>query len=166
MLNNFHLENVWDFRCINTKTGELVWEDLGRHNTLAHEGGENALDSWLRNQNHPPTFYIRLFNDTPVKSDSLSDLVNEASGNGYAPQEMPRTTSGWVTLALDGDDFQAVSSEETFVASGGSWGPVTYGVWATSSDNSGKLIAFVALSQTRTIQDGETLLVTIKTKLS
>lgn len=165
MLTAIHWDAIWNFRCIKTATKKLVWGEEVK-NTLAHEGSEIVLDSFFRGQNHPPTFYIRLFNDTPVKADSISDLVNEASGNGYAAQEMPRSTSGWVTLVLDGDDFQTTSSQETFSASGGSWGPVTYGVLTTSSDSSGKLIAFTALSQSRTINDGETLLVTIKVKQS
>ncbi len=159
-----HWDAIWEFKCFDKK-GKLLWKEE-RKNTLAQEGGQNALDSWLRNQNHPATFYIRLFNDTPVKTDALSDLVNEAAGNGYAAQEIPRSTGGWLTLALDSGDYQAVSSQETFSASGGSWGPVTYGVLATSSDNSGKHIAFVALSQTRTINDEESLKVTIKVKMA
>lgn len=152
----------WHFEHYD-KNNKLIWEDT-ISNALAQEGGQSFLDSYLRNQNHPPTFYIRLFNDTPVKTDALSDLVNEASGNGYAAQEVPRTTSGWVSLALDAGDYQAVSSQETFSASGGSWGPVTYAVLATTTDNSGEHIAFVALSQSRTINDGESLKVTIKVK--
>lgn len=145
------------------KNNNLIWEDKP-FNTLAQEGGESILDSYLRNQNHAPTFYIRLFNDTPVKTDSISDLVNEASGNGYAAQEIPRTTSGWISLGLDAGDFQAISSEETFSASGGSWGPVTYGVLTTTTDSSGKLIAFVQLSTPRTLADSESLKVTVKIK--
>lgn len=152
----------WNFQHFD-KNGQLIWEDT-RHNALAQEGGESMLDSYLRDQNHPATFYIRLFNDTPVKTDALSDLVSEASGNGYAAQEVPRSTGGWVSLALDSGDFQATSSQETFSASGGSWGPVTYAVLATSTDSSGKHIAFVALSTARTLADGETLKVTLKIK--
>ena len=152
----------WHFKHYN-KDGKLIWEDIAK-NDLAQEGGQSILDSYLRNQNHPPTFYLRLYNDTPLKTDALSDLQNEASGNGYVAAEIPRSTSGWIALALDAGDYQATSSEETFSASGGSWGPVTYAVLATTSDNSGKHIAFVALSQTRTLQDGETLKVTLKIK--
>lgn len=152
----------WHFKHYD-KNGKIIWEDIIK-NALAQEGGQSILDSYLRNQNHPPTFYFRLFNDTPVKTDALSDLVNEASGNGYAAQEVPRSTGGWVSLALDAGDYQATSSEETFSASGGSWGPVTYAVLATTTDASGKHIAFVQLSQSRTLQDGESLKVTMKIK--
>lgn len=152
----------WNFQHFD-KNGQLIWEDT-INNDLAQEGGESMLDSYLRNQNHPPTFFIRLYNDTPVKTDGLADLVNEASGNGYAAQEVPRSTGGWVSLALDSGDFQAVSSQETFSASGGSWGPVTYAVLATTSNDTGKLIAFVVLSTARTLADGESLKVTLKIK--
>lgn len=156
---------LWDFECYDKK-GNLLWEERDRENNLADEGEENMIDLYLRAQNAPAQFYIRLFNDTPVDTDTISDLTGEASGNGYAAQLVPRSTGGWPTLVLDSGDFQATSSQETFVASGGSWGPVTYAVLTTSTDSSGLLIAYVALSQTRTINDGESLKITIKVKLA
>jgi hypothetical protein len=153
----------FDFRAYD-KDGNLIWEELDRPNNLADEGEENSLDCWLRATSCPTQFYLRLFNDTPTETDALTDLTGEASGNGYAAQLVERSATGWPTLALDGGDFQATSSAETFSASGGSWGPVTYCVLATSTDGSGKLISYVALSQSRTLQDGETLQVTYKIK--
>lgn len=162
LTNAIKWKSLWRFEHYN-KDGKLIWEHE-QYNTLAQEGGQSMLDTYLRDQNDPTTFYIRLFNDTPVKTDALSDLTGEASGNGYAAQEVPRSTGGWVSLALDSGDYQATSSQETFSASGGSWGPVTYAVLATSTDSSGEHIAFVALSTSRTIADGESLKVTLNVK--
>lgn len=159
-------EAIWDFRCIKTKTGELVWDDLGRKNSLAQEGGYLILDDVLRGDAGAAQFYVRLYNDTPVKTDTLSIIGGEPSTNGYAAQLLEKSAVGWPTLAIDGTDYQATSKEVTFSASGGSWGPVFYGVLATTSDNTGKLFAFVALSQNRTINNEESVLVTIKVKQS
>jgi hypothetical protein len=51
------------------------------------------------------------------------------------------------------------------LASGGTIGPVTYAVLATSSDNAGKLIAFNALQTTRNLLAGDSLKVTLTLKL-
>ena len=153
-----------DFKCFD-KDGKLKWEENDLHNALADEGEYAFLDVFLRAGTAPTTFYLRLFNDTPVETDTLANLTGEPSGYGYAAQEIPRTTGGWTTLALDSGDYMATSTTETFTASGGSIGPVTYAVLATTSDNTGKLISFVALSQSRTLSSGDSLQVTYKVKL-
>lgn len=155
---------VWHFEHYD-RGGNLIWEDQ-IHNALADEGEYAFLDVFLRAGSAPAQFYFRLYNDTPVEADGLSDLTGEPSTNGYAAQLVERSNTGWPTLVLDSGDYQATSTEETFSASGGSWGPVTYAVLATTSDNSGKLVAYVALSQSRTLQDGESLKVTMEVKLS
>jgi hypothetical protein len=137
----------------------LLWKGVGG-NALADEGEQSVLDCYLRAQNCPSTFYLRLFNDTPVETDTLADITGEPSSNGYVAKEVTRNTSGWVSLTLVDGDYKAVSAEQTFVATGGSWGPVTYCVMATTSNNTGKHITFSALSTSRTLANGETLKVT------
>ncbi len=153
-----------DFRCYDAE-GNLKWEDVNRPNNLADEGEYHFLDVTLRNGTAATQFYLRLYNDTPTETDTLALLTGEPSTNGYAACLVERSNTGWPTLALDSGDYQATSSTETFSASGGSWGPVTYCVLATTSDTSGKLISYVALSQSRTLQSGESLQVTYKLKL-
>jgi hypothetical protein len=153
-----------DFRCFD-RHGNLKWEELNRQNTLADEGEYMFLDVVLRNGTTPSNFYLRLFNDTPAETDTLGSLTGEPTSYGYAAQTVERNTTGWPTLELDSGDYRATSSTETFSASGGSWGPVTYCVLATSTDSSGKLVSYVALSQSRTLQSGESLQVTYRLKL-
>jgi len=153
-----------DFRCFD-KDGNLLWEELDRPNNLADEGEELFLDVVLREGTAPANFYLRLFNDTPVDTDNLTSLTGEPTQFAYTAQTIPGDTTGWPTLALDSGDFQATSTTETFTATGGSWGPVTYCVLTTSIDNAGKHVSYVALSQSRTLADGETLQVTYKLKL-
>ena len=146
------------------KDGKLI-DKWVVENALADEGEQNMLDAYLRGQNAPTTFYLGLYNDTPLETDTMADLVGEPTGNGYARQEVERSAVGWPTLALDSGDYMATSKQVTFSATGGSWGPVTYMVLTTTaSGTAGKLIAYVALSQSRTLQSSETLGCKIKVK--
>lgn len=155
---------IWEIEH-RDKDGNVIWSDV-IENALADEGENNILDAYFRGQNAPSTFYLALFNDTPVETDTMADLQGEPSGNGYARQELERNTTGWPTLELDSGDYMVTSKQANFSASGGSWGPVTYMVLTTTaSGTSGKLLAYVALSQSRTLQAGETLGCKIKIKL-
>lgn len=143
--------------------GSLLWEDQAK-NAFADEGEQLILDVFLRGATPPAQFYLRLYNATPTETSTLATLTGEPSGNGYAPALIERSAVGWPTLALDAGDYQATSKQVTFTASGGTIGPVTYAVIATSSDNTGKLVAYAALSQSRTLADGESLTVTYRLK--
>ena len=157
-----------DFRHLD-KNGRVLWESLDNRNALADEGEYAVLDVFLRGGTAPAGFYIRLFNCSPVETDTLATLTGEPAGTyGYAAKAVNRdaTAAGWPSLALDLGDYMATSVTVTFTASGGVIGPVTNAILATTSNNAGKLIAYVALSQTRTLADGESLQVTYKVKLS
>ncbi len=137
------------------------------HNNLGDEGEKNVLDSYLRNLNHPSSFYLRLFNDTPVDTDSLRSLTGEPGfANGYAQQQVLRssTADGWPTLTFVGGNAQASSKQVTFnciVAY-----TVTYAVLATTSDNAGLFISYGALSTAQSLASGDSLRVTYKPSLT
>jgi hypothetical protein len=154
---------LWDFKLYGAD-GKLK-EAWISQNALADEGESSMLDTYFRATNTPSTFYIRLFNDTPTETDTLADLTGEPSTNGYAAIEITRDSTGFPTLALDSGDYQVVSKQVTFLATTGSFGPVIYAVLATTSNNTGKLIAYVALSMSRTLAAGESLKVTLTLKL-
>jgi hypothetical protein len=145
------------------KEGEILDEAI-LQNTLMDEGEGNMLDVYYRGATGPTSFFVGLFNDTPGETDSLTDLTGEPTTNGYERQEIEASETGFPTLALDGGDFQAESKTVTFEADGGAWGPVTHAVLATSEDNSGLAVAFVALQATRTLQDGDSLEFSINIK--
>ncbi len=146
------------------KDGNIIAQEV-IENALADEGENQILDIYLRGATAPTGFFFRLYNDTPVETDTLADLLNEpSSANGYAAQTVERSSVGWPTFALDAGDWMATSKTVTFSATNSGW-TATYAVLATSSDNLGKLIAFVALSQTRTLAAGETLDVSMSVKL-
>lgn len=146
------------------RDGNILWTEEAK-NALVDEGENQVLDVYLLGATPPSGFYLRLFNDTPVETDTLADLTGEPSGYGYAPIAVERSSTGWPIFALNSGDWQATSKTVTFQASGGSIGPVSTCVMATSSDSSGKFISFAALSQSRTLADGESLDVTYKVKL-
>jgi hypothetical protein len=145
-------------------TGQVLWDSGPLRNAVIDEGEQSMLDCYLRATSCPTQYFIRLYNDTCTETKALSTLAGEPSTNGYAAQLIERTSTGWPTLALDSGDYQATSSTETFTASGGSWGPVNAGVLATTSDNTGKALNCLALSQSRTLASGESLQVTLRWK--
>ncbi len=177
----------WNLRQLD-RQGQIIWSQegeglplqpaslplaffgrfLGLSNTayaaVIDEGEQSMLDCYLRGQNCPTTFYIRLFNDTCAETKTLSTLSGEPTTNGYAAQQLTRDTTGWPTLALSSGDYMATSAQKTFTASGGSWGPVTSAVLATTTNNSGKAINCLALSQSRTLADAENLQATLTWK--
>lgn len=144
-------------------SGTVLWTETA-HNALADEGEQMFLDVALRGGTAPTQFYLRLVNDTVAETDTLAALVGEPATAGYAAQLVERSNVGWPTLALDSGDYQAVSKTVTFSASGGSWGPVNTCILATTSDNTGLLVSFAALSTSRTLADGESLQVTYRVK--
>jgi hypothetical protein len=154
-----------DFRCFD-KDGKLKWEELDRQNALADEGEYMFLDVTLRAGSAPSSYYLRLYNVTPTDTSNLTSVSTyEPTTGGYAAQTVARNTTGWPTLGLDSGDYQATCATQTFSATGVGWGPVTYCVLASSTDSSGKLVSYVALSTPRTLASGESLQVTYKLKL-
>ena len=150
--------------------GSEKWRDRAK-NSLADEGESIFLDCNLRATNCPSTFYMRLTDSTTPCSlgdtDTLTTAaaLGEPSSNGYTAQQITRDATGWPTLALDSGDYQATSKTVTFSATGGTWGPVYCVFLGTTSNNTGKLISYAALSVGRTLADGESLQVTYKIKL-
>lgn len=96
----------------------------------------------------PGTVYLSLYTSDPTDADSGT----EVSGNGYARQA--------ITFGAASSGTASNSSEETFTASGGSFGTVThFGIHDASS--SGNLLYHGALTSSRTVGDGESLVFAI-----
>ena len=144
----------------------VLWRSDSK-NSLADEGERNVLDSYLRNLSHPSQFFLRVFNDTPTETDSLRSLTGEPGfANGYAQQQVLRSSNaaGWPTLGTSGGNAQASSKQVTFDCTLAY--TVSYAVLATTSDNSGLLISYGALSTTQSLASGDQLRVTYKPSLS
>lgn len=130
-------------------------------NALTDEGEAEILNVYFLNASAPAGgFYVGLINDAGIaETDTLATMVGEASGNGYARQLIERSATGFPTgPALDAGDMKITSSTETFTASGGTIGPVDNAILTdVSTGTVGELIAYVALSASRTLQDGDSL---------
>ncbi len=148
--------------------GNLKWREEA-HNALAQQGERLFLDGVLRGGTIPAGWYLRLYNATPTGTSTLATLAasEPATANGYNPASnaITKDVTGFPSLTTATLHYQAVSKTVTITASGGTIGPVTYCALASSSDNTGKLVAYAALSATRTLQAGDSLNMTYTVRL-
>jgi len=149
----------------STLEADLLAEREWEPNDLVNEGEQDILAVYFRGATPSANLFFRLFNDTPVEADTLTDLTGEVTGTGYAAISLSRNTTDFPTLALDTGDFMVTSATKTFTA-GGSWSVATHLVLGTTADNTGKFIAFRALSTPRTLVASDTLAVTFSLKLA
>jgi len=152
-----HAHSIWTVRHRDAE-GRLLWAGCG-HNIL-HDEGELFFCQVLFTEEAsvPASYYLGLDNRTSLaEADALSDLVGEPSGNGYARQAVASDATDF-TISQESGDYQAKTKTVTFTADGGDIGPVTKMFLCTvASGTSGVLIASKALSQERTLSDGESL---------
>jgi len=156
-------EGVWQFK--HYRKGNLLWESGPVHNDLVDSGEETMLKAFFRGSSVPSAFYVRLAKDTIVETDTLIDIAGEHSGDGYSAQLVERSSVGFPQLELISGDWRISSKEVEYEASGGDIGPVNVAFLATSSDNSGDLLAFVNLPLERTILDGDKAYVSFRVTL-
>jgi len=157
--------SVWIVRHI--RDGKVIWEDE-KPNSLVQEGEESILETYFLNgATYIPTeFYVRLCNDDLLITSTLSTVSDEPVGNGYDPQLLERSGQGFPTKELSGGIFRIVSKVISFTADGGSIGPVRTAYLSTTSDNTGKLIAFRGLTLPRTVLSGDTMTLQFRIELS
>lgn len=154
---------VWEFTHYD-KEGNIIWQEVVE-NALADEGEQSMLDVYLRAVSQG-NFYLGLANSSPVDTTTMATLTGEPSGSGYARPAVERSNVGWPVLVIDAGDWQATSKLVTFTATGGTIGPVNV-MFLTDilSGTMGKFFAWAALSQARTLLDGESLGCKMKIKL-
>lgn len=156
-----------DVRCYD-RYGKLKWEDLGIDNILHDEGEQALLSAYFATAMSgfgppPANLYLGLDNRASLtEEDTLLSLNGEPSGLGYARKALSTAGTG-----LPGQDFsinqpgayyRADSKVVTFTATGGAWVSVSKLFLCTVlSGTAGKLISSLALTATRTLQDGDSL---------
>ena len=110
---------------------------------------ENLVLNWLLTTNsatRPTAWYIGLFTAAP--SDTGGGT--EVSGSAYA-----RVATGTITVSGTAPTTATNSAAIEFAAaSGGNWGTITHAAIFDSS-TSGNMIAWAALTTSRTINDGD-----------
>lgn len=139
--------------------GEIVWQKFNLPNTV-HLGGDYFMLSALFasiSASIPASYYLGLDNRTiPAESDTLANLSQEPSQFAYARQAI--SSGNGFSVALNGNGvYQATSTVVAFIATGGSWGPVSNLFLSTTVNNSGYLIATSPLDDTVTVGSGEQL---------
>jgi hypothetical protein len=140
----------------HVRNGKVIWQDRNLYNTLHTLGEQFLLSCCFVNPGNvvPANYFLGLDNRTVLDvNDAMTDLIDEPSGNGYLRQSISSSTG--FTLQLNNGIYEALTQIVSFTAHGGSWGPVQSMFLATTSDNTGVLVASVPLSQPATLQDGD-----------
>jgi hypothetical protein len=153
------VHTTWRLR--QRRGGRIVWFEA--RDNIWHDDGEEMLLGMAFTEAIavPANFYLGLDDRvTLAEADNIAtaNAAEPAFANGYARQAVPTTTVGF-TAVQDTGDWQVTTTTETFTASGGNWGTVR-NLFMTDKNVAvtGKyLLASVALSTQRTINDGDSL---------
>jgi hypothetical protein len=144
------------------RNNQVIWEASNLRNILHTEGEEYILKAAFvggaaDNEFIPTDFFFGMDARTALTAgDEITDLVDEPSANGYSRQAAT-ATDGFEVSVDSGGFNRAVSPIVTFAAAGGDWGPVKNLFFTDKEDNSGLLIASVALGEDLTLTDGDTV---------
>jgi len=163
--------DIWDCRydlIHYNKDGEVLWELLDKHNVLTDEGERAIGEVFFRGNDGvfvATDFFVGLYNGVIGEGSTLTNVPNEPVVAGYARLLLERSPVGFPTVEQHEGDWRWVSKDLTIEATGGEIGPVSGAFLATSSDNTGTLIGAVAIGVSRTIQQGDFLVVRIRPKL-
>ena len=152
-----HLSGRFEMRCFD-KDHNLIWEDGGPN--MLHDGGEKFMLEvcFSEEDTVPANYYLGLdARASLAEADVMTDLASEPSTNGYARQPVASSNVDYTIGQISGD-WQAKTKTVTFSASGGSWGPVTkIFLCEVETGQTLVLIASNALSQSRTLEDGQSI---------
>ena len=130
-----------------------MWNDAAATlNNLGDEGEIDMLAVYFDAQAVRANLYVRGYNDTVIESDTQATITGEVSGTGYTALDYVRNTD-WTPSTNT-----VVGAEKTWTAGAGGWTAMTdITLNTTASGTAGLLIAYVALSATRTLAASETL---------
>jgi len=149
----------------------LTWRDAqGRvkatevlHNTLSRVADQRMLELQFRGGAAPgASYYIGLADASNpcsiTKVDSTATAwTGEPVANGYARVAVSKDSTGFPTSAASSNDWHIVSKVVTFTSTG-TIGPVNCALLSDqASGTAGDWHAWVALSQARTMANGESL---------
>lgn len=138
-------------------------------NELTDKGEQFLLEVMFRNATEITTFYYRLWNDTPLDTDTNATLVGELSMTGYpGTNSLTQDATGFPTSALDSGDWAVTGLTRTWTNSGGgAAGPVTQlGLHDVASGATLNFLAWAALSASRTLQVSDSLDASMKLKVA
>jgi len=152
---------VWTFTWRDAHGNVKATEVL--HNTLSRVADQRMLEYQFRGGAAPgASYYIGLADATNPCSITKIDATatawtGEPVGNGYARVAVSKDATGWPTSAAATNDWHIVSKVVTFTSTG-TIGPVNCALLSdVASGTTGDWHAWVALSQARTMANGESL---------
>ena len=154
------------------KQGKLIWEQRDIPNILHDEGEEFMIKvCFPETASVPANYYIGLDARAALaEADTLATVTaagEPAGAHGYAREAVASDNVDFTAQQDAGtDDWEAVTTEVTFTAAGGNWAEMDNIFLATTIDGTGKLICSSAMSVPRTVNDGETLRVTMTIRLA
>jgi hypothetical protein len=119
---------------------------------LTTEGLQWLLETaFSEEQSVPANFHLGLSQNNLVKGSVLSGNGtgwNEVTGTGYARQTIASNNTDF-TSAASTTDRKVTALKQTFEASGADWDAATDWFLATTSDNTGKIVACGRLAASR-----------------
>ena len=133
---------------------ELIHDLAWNGNALADEGEVDILNVYFDTQAVRTSLYFGLTSVAPGETSTLASITELAVSNNYARILVTRGTDWGAPTAGGG----TTSTTKQFSASGGAWtGATDLFLTTSASGTTGEFIAWSALSQTRTLGDGDTL---------
>jgi hypothetical protein len=149
------------------KLHQVLDRQLWVPNELTDTGEQRILEITFRNATEIVTFYYRLWNDTPLDTDTNATLVGEMTMTGYpGTNDLTQDATGFPTSALDSGDWAVTGRTRTWTNTGGgaSTAVTQLGLHSTASGTTGDFLAWAALSASRTLQVNDSLDASMKLK--
>lgn len=143
-------------------------------NALLDEGEQDLLNVYYLQTSDLSKYLALMKGAAPAETDTLTFLAGGTNGegqtpaaNGYNRQQILNTD--WGAPGLNVGDYQTTAAQKTFgPASGSNWASLTGVTLVThvtsQSSGSGKLLTYVALSGTTTVNIGQSFLYTLAQK--
>ena len=157
-----HIIEILEIKHLS-KNGTVLWEAHNLPNML-HISGEQFIllatfvGGGIANTYIPASYYFGLDNRTSLAAADtlLTVAATEPATYGYNRAVVSSSGQFAVSVAMTGHNL-ATSPIVTFSAIGGPWGPVRNMFLSTTANNTGYLIASVALLSSVTLNAGEQL---------
>ncbi len=134
---------------------------------FTQEGYTDMFDCYFRGQTLPTAFYVALFNDTILITDTWALISgNELpSANGYTTGGVALTldATGFPILTNDGNDVRCDTKEVSWTASA-NWATAATAICLIADKVIDMIVAFANITAVQPL-NGETIAWTLKLKL-
>jgi hypothetical protein len=142
------------------RTGRVAHREPWRPNTLAREGEQNILDTWLR-EHSPAGKYLCLLTEA-ADDQTTMDSMRELAGAGYARQPVP--ASDWSEPVVAGDNYQCQARAKIFGPAAAPWTVAAVALVSTAVGYAGKFLLSVTLAEPVHVAAGQSYYYTLRVK--